>query len=159
MIRVDTTRIAPVCLVALAVFFSGSIHAESLVCTADRASGFVYDKQSQQWVAADFSTEERKYRVMSANEDDIFAQALKYDYEVINARSSAPVVYCKSVKYPDSNEKTGLIMCRGAFGAIFNIDTTTGRYIRTQPTGYVTQQASTGAEDTPYMEIGNCRQE
>ena len=159
MVRVDTTRIARGCLAALAMIFSASIHAQSLFCEAQQASGFVYDKESRQWIAADFSTETKKYLVEPANQNDIFAQALKYDYEIRDASSSKPVIRCKSVRYPDSNEKTGLIMCRGSFGAVFNIDTRTGRYIRTQPSGYVTQQASSGTGETPYLEIGNCKQE
>ena len=159
MIRVDTTRVAPGCLLALAIVFPGSIHAESLVCKAEQASGFVYDPESRQWIASAFSIETRKYRVAPVNEDNIFARALKYDYEIRDASSAKPVIHCKSVKLPDSNEETGLIMCRGSFGASFNIDTRTGRYIRAQPTGYVAQQTSTGGEETPYMEIGHCRQE
>ena len=159
MIRVDTTRIARGCLLALSVFFSGSIFAESLLCSAERASGFVYDKESETWVASDFSTPHRKYLVTPANQNDIVARALNYDYEIRDAESSKPVILCKSVRYPDSNEETGLILCRGSFGASFNIDTGTGRYIRAQPAGYVTQQASTETTETPYMEIGNCRKE
>ena len=159
MIRVDTTRVAPGCLVALAIVFPGSIHAQSLVCEAQQASGFVYDPESREWITSELSIGAKKYLVAPANEGDIFAQALKYDYEIRDAGSSKPIIHCKSVNLPDSNEKTGLIMCRGSFGASFNIDTRTGRYIRTQPKGYVTQQASTGAEDAPYMEIGNCSQQ
>ena len=159
MIRVDTTRIAPGCLLALVIFFPGSTLAETLLCAAERTSGFVYDKESQTWKAADFATEQRMYRVTPANQDDIVARTLKYDYEIRDAASSKPVIHCKSVRLPDSNQETGLIMCRGSFGASFNIDTTTGRYIRAQPAGYVTRPASTEADDTPYLEIGNCKAE
>ncbi len=60
------------------------------------------------------------------------------------------------MKLADSNEETGLIMCKGLFGASFNIDRQTGRYIRSQPTGYVTRQASTRDDEGPFMEIGSC---
>lgn len=155
MIRVDQRRFAPGCLAALALF-SGPIHAESLHCAAQSASGFVYDEAAGAWTVASFPVENRKYLVAPANENDIFAQALKYDYEVRDAGSSKPVIHCKSVKLPDSNEETGLILCKGSFGATFNIDRQTGRYIRTQPTGYVLREASTQSEDGPFMEIGNC---
>jgi hypothetical protein len=149
-------RIAPGCLLALILVGSEAVHAETLSCAARSASGFIYDMQSDSWQPASFPIETRKYRVRPANEDDIIARALKYDYEIIAADSSHPVIRCKSVKLPDSNEETGLIMCKGTFGASFNIDTVTGRYIRSQPTGYVTRQASTDSGDGPYIEIGNC---
>ena len=156
MIRVDKGRIAPGCLLALILVCSEAVHAETLSCAARSASGFVYDKQSDSWQVSSFPVDERKYLVRPANQDDLIARALKYDYEITAAGSSKPVIRCKSVKLPDSNEETGLIMCKGPFGASFNIDTVTGRYIRTQPTGYVTRQTSTAANETPFMEIGSC---
>ena len=159
MIRVYTRRIAPGCLAAPLLFLSVSAFAGSLSCAAHSASGFVYDKQSESWQASPFPIENRKYSVRPANQDDIFARALKYDYEIIEADSSKPVIRCKTVRLPDSNEETGLIMCKGAFGAIFNIDTGTGRYIRSQPTGYVMRQTSTELDDGPYLEIGSCSAE
>ena len=161
MIRVDTGRIAPGCLMALILLCSETVLAESLSCAARSASGFVYDKQSDSWQPASFPIDDRKYRVRPANEDDIIARALRYDYEITAAGSPTPVIRCKSVRLPDSNEETGLIMCKGSFGAVFNIDTATGRYVRSQPTGYVTRQASTDpdADGGPYIEIGNCTPE
>lgn len=156
MIRVDKGRIALACLAALAIVFSGSTYAESLSCAAESASGFVYDKQSETWQASSFPIENRKYLVQPANQDDLIARTLKYDYEIKDAGSSKPVIHCKAVRLPDSNEETGLIMCRGSFGASFNIDRETGRYVRSQPTGYVTKRTSTATEEGPYLEIGNC---
>ncbi len=156
MMRVNQRRFAPGCLAAL-VLFCGSIHAESLHCKAQSASGFVYDKTSDTWMVSSFPVEDRQYLVAPANADDLFARALKFDYEVREASTSKPVIHCKAARLPDSNEETGLILCKGSFGATFNIDRRTGRYIRTQPTGYVLRQASTQAdEDGPFMEIGNC---
>ena len=156
MIRVHRRHDTIRCLAALALFCSHAAFAGSLVCSAERASGFVYDKQNQAWTASNFPVAEKTYLVKPANENDIVASALKYDYEIREAGSSKTVIHCKSIKIPDSNEETGLIMCRGSSGASFNIDTKTGRYIRSQPTGYLTRLASTAADDTPYMEIGSC---
>lgn len=156
MIRVDKGRIAPGCLVALILVISESTYADTLSCVAERASGFVYDEQSESWQATVFSIENRKYLVQPANEDDIVASALKYDYEVKDAGSAKSVILCKSIKLPDTNQETGLIMCKGPFGGTFNIDKVTGRYIRSQTTGYVTRQASTSPGNGPYLEIGSC---
>lgn len=157
MIRVDKQHGALACLAVLAMVFSGSTAAESLSCVAERASGFVYDEQSESWQTIGFSVENRQYLVSPANQDDIIARALKYDYQITEAGSSKPVIHCRAVKLADSNQETGLIMCKGAFGASFNIDREAGRYIRSQPNGYVTRQASTQSADGPYMEIGSCK--
>ena len=159
MIRVDRIHDTTRCLALSALLISAAASAESLYCSAESASGFVFDAQAQTWKVSSFPVEKRQYRVAPANEDDIFAKALKYDYEVRDAVSSKPVIHCKTVRLPDSNEETGLIICKGSFGASFNIDKQTGRYIRSQPTGYVTRQAGTQGEDGPFMEIGNCSPE
>jgi hypothetical protein len=159
MIRVGKGRIAPGCLVALLLVISESTVAESFSCAARSASGFVYDEQSGTWQVASFPIENRRYRVRPSNQDNIFARVLEYDYEVTDADSSKPVIRCKAVRLPDSNQQTGLILCRGSLGASFNIDTATGRYIRSQPTGYVTRRTSTEAGDGPYLEIGSCSAE
>ena len=156
MIRVDRRHDTIRCLAALALFCSHAAFAGSLVCSAERASGFVYDKQSQTWVSSNLPVAEKTYLVSPANENDIVASALKYDYEIREAGSSNTVIHCKAIRFSDSNDETGLIMCRGSSGASFNIDTQTGRYIRSQPTGYLTRLASTAADDNPYMEIGSC---
>jgi hypothetical protein len=60
------------------------------------------------------------------------------------------------MKLTDSNEETGLVMCRGSSGAIFDFDKRNGRYIRSQPTGYVTEKTGSDTEKGPYIEIGSC---
>jgi len=158
MTRVDQRHNAIECLAVLALCFSGPAISQSLICAAEQASGFVYDQQTDAWKVSSMPVEQRQYRVTPANQDDLVARALKYDYEVTDAATSKPVIHCKAIKFEDSNDETGLILCRGAYGAIFNIDRDSGRYVRSQPSGYVTRQASTREEEGPYMEIGNCRQ-
>lgn len=156
MIRVDMRPGTITVPVVLAFYISTAASAEALFCTAERASGFIYDPADQSWEVSTLSVEHRQYLVAPANEDNLFARALKYDYEVKDAGSSKPIIHCKSLKYPDSNEETGLIMCKGSFGASFNIDKQSGRYVRAH-TGYsFTRQTSAEATEGPYMEIGNC---
>ena len=159
MIRVCKKHFAAGCLSALVIVFSGSAQAESLVCVAESASGFVYDENAETWKVSTLAVEERKYLVAPANEDNIFVQALHYDYEITETDSAKPVIHCKTVKFPDSNEETGFIMCKGPFGTSFNIDKVTGRYIRSETTGYMERHASSASGDGPYMEIGNCKQQ
>jgi hypothetical protein len=126
---------------------------------AERANGFVYDPENKSWKLSSFSVENKKYRVSPTDGNDIFTRALKYDYEIRDAGSPKPIIHCKTIKETDSNRETGLILCRGSFGASFNIDKQSGRYIRSQPSGYVTKKASSESEDGPYMEVGNCSAE
>ena len=156
MIRIDKGRITVKCLAILVLVLSESTYADSFVCVAERANGFVYDQVNKTWKASSLSIENRKYLVSPTDEKDIFFKALNFDYEIKDVSSLKPIIHCKAIKETDSNQETGLILCRGSFGASFNIDTSSGRYIRSHPSGYVTQRTSSETGDGPYMEIGNC---
>ena len=156
MIRVDKGHVTIKCLTILVLVLSESLYADSFVCVAERANGFVYDQESEAWKVSSLSIENREYLVSPTDENDIFIKALKFDYEIKNVGSPKPIIHCKAIKETDSNQETGLILCRGSFGASFNIDKVSGRYIRSQPTGYLTKKAGSESEDGPYMEIGNC---
>jgi hypothetical protein len=156
MIRVDKGHITIKCLAVLVLVLSESTYADSFVCVAERANGFVYDQENKTWKASSLSVENRKYLVSPTDENDIFIKALKFDYEIKDVSSSKPIIHCRAVKETDSNQATGLILCRGSLGASFNIDKGSGRYIRSQPSGYLTQKTSSETGVGPYMEIGNC---
>jgi len=156
MIRVDRIQTGLRWLALLAIVFTKSAFPQALFCTAEQVSGFVYDPADQSWKASSFPTEHRSYLVAPANSGNLVARTLKFDYEIRDADSSQPVIQCRAVRLPDSNEETGLIMCKGSFGASFNIDRQSGRYIRAQTGGYVTRQAGTEITRGPYMEIGIC---
>ncbi|HKJ53418.1 MAG TPA: hypothetical protein VKB27_18130 [Gammaproteobacteria bacterium] len=156
MTRVDNKHNAIRWLAVLAVVFSETAFPQALFCTAEQASGFVYDPEDQSWKTSSLPVEDRRYLVSPANDDNLVARALKFDYEVTDADSSKAVIQCRAVRLPDSNEETGLIMCKGSFGASFNIDRQSGRYVRAQTEGYVTRQTSTQKTQGPYLEIGNC---
>lgn len=156
MIRVDNLQWPIRCLAVFIVFFAESTYADSFVCVAERANGFVYDQENENWEVASLSVENRKYLVSPTDENDIFIKALKHDYQVRDVSSTKPIIHCKAVKESDSNRETGLILCRGSHGASFDIDKESGRYIRSQPSGYVTKKASSEPGGGPYMEIGVC---
>ena len=156
MIQPDKAQITIKCLAVLIFVLSESIYADSFVCVAERANGFVYDQENKTWKVSSFSVENRSYLVSPTDENNIFTRALKYDYEIKNASSQKPIIHCKAVKETDSNLETGLILCRGSFGASFNIDKESGRYVWSQPSAYMTKKASSESADGPYMEIGNC---
>ena len=156
MIIVDKWCISCKCLAVLTLVFSQSLYADSYLCEAERVSGFIYDQDNKTWQASEFSVENRKYLVSRTDGNNIFVKALKYDYEIKKINSQQPIIHCKALRFTDSNEETGQISCRGSSGASFNFDKRTGRYIRSQPTGYVTMKTSSNTGNGPYLEIGNC---
>lgn len=156
MIQVGKRHIAFKCLVVLALILSESSYSDTFLCEAERANGFLYDQETNSWEVSSFSVENRKYLVSRTKTNDIFSKALKFDYEIKNVSSPKPIIQCKAVKLVDSNEETGLILCRGSLGASFNFDKRNGRYVRSQPAGYVTKKASSEIGNGPYIEIGNC---
>ena len=156
MMRSDTTHGATKYWAIFLIIFSISCYADSYLCVAEHASGFVYDKESNMWEAASFPVENKQYLVSPTRADDIISKALKYDYRIEERVSAKPIINCKNIKSADSNEDTGLILCRGSFGASFNFDTRSGKFIRSQLTGYVINTTGTSPEELPYIEIGNC---
>ena len=129
MIQVDKGHITIKCLAVLVLVLCESTYADSFVCVAERANGFVYDQENKTWQVSSFLVENKKYLVSPTNENDIFIKALKYDYEIKDGNSPKPFIHCVAIKETDSNQETGLILCRGSFGASFNIDKANGRYI------------------------------
>ena len=130
--------------------------ADSYICQANHASGFVYDVERKSWESSKFSTENRQYLISRADTKNIFVKALRYDYEIKRADTSKPIIHCKVVKLNDSNQETGLVTCRGTHGESFEFDKNSGRYIRSQPAGYVTEVAAAETGGGPYIEIGLC---
>lgn len=156
MMTIDTTLGTARYWAILLLVLSFSSTADSYLCEAERASGFVYNKDKNIWEAANFPVEDKRYLVSRTKADDIFSKALSYDYSVEEPVSTEPIIHCRAVKQVDSNEETGLVLCRGPYGASFNLDTRNGKYIRSQPTGYVANSVSSNSENLPYIEIGNC---
>ena len=156
MYKVDKWPTSYTYLVALLLVFSQSSNADSYFCEAERASGFVYDHESSTWEATEFPIEQRKYLVSRTDHQNIFIAALKYDYEIRQVNSEQPIIHCKALKLTDSNQETGQVSCRGPSGSSFNIDKRSGRYIRSQPTGYISMKVNSDTGSGPYMEIGKC---
>ena len=108
------------------------------------------------WETASIPVENKQYLISPTGADDIVSKALKFDYRIEDRASAKPIINCKTIMSADSNEETGLILCRGSFGASFNFDTRSGKYIRAQLTGYVINTVDSPSEELPYIEIGSC---
>ena len=156
MFKVDKWQVSYRYLIVLVLVFSQSSNADSYFCEAERASGFTYDHESNTWNATEFPIENRKYLVSRTDAENVFIAALKYDYEIKKVDSQQTIIHCKALKLTDSNQETGQVVCRGPSGASFDFDKRSGRYIRSQPTGYVTTKVNSDTGNGPYMEIGKC---
>ena len=73
--------------------------AGSYLCEAEHASGFVYDQEKNVWETANFPIENKKYLVSRTTADDIFSQALNYDYRIEEQVSAEPFIHCRAVKF------------------------------------------------------------
>ena len=156
MIKVHNRYITLTCFALSVWLFPVHLPADSYECQAEHASGFAYDQKNETWQASTFSTEDRKYLISQADIKNVFVKALKYDYEIKKAGSAKPIIHCRVVKFNDSNEETGLVSCHGSSGESFNFDKRNGRFIYSQPTGYVTLKPGSQAANEPHMEIGTC---
>ncbi len=156
MIKLGKRYITIWCLAASAFLYLDHTHADSYLCEAEQASGFVYDLKKQNWEASTFSMVGTKYLIAPADTDNVFIKALSYDYEVKQLDSAQPIIHCKAVKLIDSNEETGLVSCNGPEGASFTFDKRSGRFIHSQPAGYITLKTGAKTENGPFMEIGKC---
>lgn len=156
MLKVGNWYIPLTCLIVWALFFPNSSYADSYFCKAEHVSGYVFDLENNTWQSSALPIENRQYLVSEADIENVFIKALKYDYEITTVGSAKPIIHCKSVKLTDSNEETGLVVCRDSLGASFKIDKRSGRYIRSQPTGYVSHESVAEVASGPFLEIGNC---
>ena len=156
MLKVGNWYIRLACLTALALLFPVNSYADSYFCKAEHVSGFVFDPENNAWQSSALPIESRQYLVSEANIENVFIKALRYDYEITQVGSKKPIIHCKSVKLTDSNEETGLVTCRDPLGASFKFDKRSGRYIRSDPAGYVSLEPDLEVANGPYLEIGNC---
>ncbi len=156
MLKVDNRYIPCTCLIIWALSMPGYSYADSYFCKAEQVSGFVYDLENNTWQTSTLPAESRQYLISEADIENVFIKALKYDYEIRKVGSAKPIIHCKSVKLTDSNEETGIVTCRNSYGASFKFDKRSGRYIHSQPTGYVNLESVSEVANGPYLEIGNC---
>lgn len=156
MLKVDNWLITTACLAVSALLYPGYSNADAYLCEAQHASGYVYDRETETWDPSTLPTEDRKYLVSSADTSNVFIKALKYDYQIRKIDAAQPMIHCKSVKLNESNEETGLVTCKGSYGASFSFDKRSGRYIHSQPAGYVALDSAPETGKGPYLEIGNC---
>lgn len=156
MSKVGNWYLSTACLAVSTLLYPGNSYADAYLCEAEHASGFVYDLETKTWDPSTLPIEDRKYLVSSADTSNVFIKALRYDYQIRKIDASQPMIHCKAVKLTESNEETGLVTCRDSNGASFSFDKRSGRFIHSQPTGYVNLEPGAEMGRGPYLEIGNC---
>ena len=133
----------------LFVLASHSIAAETpLLCVADMASGFAFDKSKGSWNAATFRTQ-KKYLVTKSSQKG-------FAWDIKEVGEKLPISACEK----DFNED-GILTCDGF--QEFHINKTNGRFLSAYRIGYWNDNSSSDKDDifregknTPHMEIGKC---
>ncbi len=131
--------------------------AESYLCIAEQSTGFKYSKQSKEWSATVFSTD-NKYVIRTTTKDDvIIADMYKgANYIVHQLGESFPIFFCRGF-----NEHKNMD-CRGFGNHSLWFNSNTLRFQVVDEDGYVRPTIKAlGTElkegdSTPHLEIGKC---
>lgn len=143
-------------LATINMVWSGISTANSYLCEAESATGFVYDKKRDHWQSSQLVAA-NKYLISPVATDDLIGRALKFDHEVRMVDSEKPLIHCKTARFADSNEESGMMYCRGTRGASFTYNKRTGKYIRSDLAGYVEiEMEASEVKPVPFIEIGKC---
>lgn len=139
----QTIILATVCLLLSDIAYAG----EQYLCTADRASGFWFNKSSKEWEHTTFKANS-KY-VISKPDDGSSA------FVVREIGRDFPNAWCK-----DTFNEAGFLLCEG-IGGDFKFNRKNGRFISAHLLGYFNvvpgvNEITDTTSDTPYLEIGKC---
>ena len=139
-------------------FLCGSLamaYAEQYLCTADRATGFSFNKSTNGWQPTTFKTD-KKY-VISVPDRQPFTE--KMTFQVKEIGESFAHLWCR-----EGFSQTGNLFCTTAWGTEFKFNKNNGRYLSTVTFGYATMLPGSinnstvnfTATDDVYIEIGKC---
>jgi len=138
-------NIRKVPLLAMCILFSQPVlAANKYICTADKSTGFKYEKYSKSWIETSFMADS-KY-IFSKSKSS------KYTYEVTKFGWKAPISLCNQIF-----SSRGSIACTESLTSDFRFNKNTGRYILVMIGGYFYSNDNTDEKsDTPFIEIGKC---
>jgi Na+-translocating ferredoxin:NAD+ oxidoreductase RnfG subunit len=142
------SKVIIVILAAICVLLSGIAYtSEQYICTADKATGFSYNKSLKQWQSTHFKTDTKYIISMSDNKS-------LAEFVVRKVGDSEPTIYCK-----DSFNEAGYLHCEDI--TTFKFNRKNGRYISVNLLGYFNvipglNKITDENSDTPYLEIGKC---
>ncbi len=125
---------------------STAAHAEQYICVADKVVGFLYDKDTKEWLGSNF-TVDGKY-VIKQTADGVNA------YTVTKMGESWTELLCK-----EGFNQYGYLFCE-QLATTFRFNKRSGRYIRGSLGGYYNvipgSDDTEVTSDTPFIEIGKC---
>ena len=129
---------------------TGAALAQQILCVAEQAAGFSYDKATKEWKNATFKAS-RKY-VVSEGETKSSA------FKVTRIGTTTASYFCES-----DFDELGFLSCSASNYGIdqFNFNKNNGRYLYSFPFGYYNVLPEVNKiidekSDTPYLEIGKC---
>lgn len=140
--------------IATTMLYAHLAHAESYLCVADSAAGFVYSKTSKRWTSTTFKSVEKYLLVRPTEAEKVVFSGAWVLKEVGNDTPSAG---CES-EFGEAET----LRCEGIYDFRFNC--TSGRFLMAYLYGYWTDPpdkrtaALFGDEgtNTPYLQIGKC---
>ena len=159
-LRLFRTGIAAVLFVLLSSVFTVNAFAaapankakavDSYVCTAEKSTGFAYDKE---WQIANFNVSTNKYFITKSKRNDFITS----EWEVKRIGKNYPTYYC-----PKDFDKFGYLNCE--LMGTFTMNNNNLRYLLIFPFGYVSDNIKDEkgnviikeGESKPFLEIGKC---
>ena len=138
------------------LFVSSICQADQYLCITNKATGFDFNEQSNDWETTSFKTADHKYIISQVVESEENPYKGK-KYMVVKMGKSTPSFLCES-----DIDSDGFLFCE-AYGTCggFRFNKTNGRFILHFMIGYynvlpdlngITDKTS----DTPFIEIGTC---
>jgi hypothetical protein len=122
----------------------------NLICISEKATGFKYNKDTDEWNISNFNVETSKY-IFSKYAGDLEGYKGKYSFTTLG--EDFPQAVCLTINEYGFGED-----CSGFHDLLINVDTL--RFQVVYPTGYVLSQSAiddgTQEGNTPSMEIGKC---
>ena len=120
---------------------------DSYLCITDKASGFLYDKDTKEWKSAEFEPGEKYILKKSKKTIDVFTPDAEVgDFLIYNLESSFSAGYCSKIA------SRGYIYDCKLWTGIAKFNEKKMIFLKVYTPGYWDNSTL----NTPYMEIGKC---
>lgn len=141
-------------LVGLSLLFvANSAPAENaFFCTADKSTGFSFQKDSGEWAQTKFNTQNEKYILRPMTKEERFQHEAVGAYALFKLGETDPEIRCTKAPYI-SGDNLAFVNC-SYFGSALRFAQKTLRYVITFQGSYILDNPE--STDTPYIEIGKC---
>lgn len=144
----------PVIFASLALLLADQAAAtEVWTCSAEQATGFLYDEESNSWAPSTFDVDGAKYSIERPNRNSAAAWEV---YRLSPGKKPSMLFYCI-----DEIDRAGFLFCNGPTEE-FRFNAEGLRYQRVSQLGFYNELpnlpslAVLSGSDRPFIEIGTC---